>query len=111
MEYCRGAQLRFLKGRAQLLDPIVRVGKGGLSASFWSALEEALTQHELVKVKFEQFKDQKKVFVPQMAERTQSQLILRVGHTAVFFRQHPDAEKRRIVLPPSPASSPGFEAP
>ncbi|MDI9455069.1 MAG: YhbY family RNA-binding protein, partial [Spirochaetota bacterium] len=43
----------FLKAQAHSLKPIVMVGKGGLSEQVVRALDEALSSHELVKVKFQ----------------------------------------------------------
>ena len=60
MSQLSGPQLRALKARAQRLEPILKIGKAGLSDAFFAALETALDQHELVKLKFESFKDQKK---------------------------------------------------
>lgn len=87
----RGAMLRGLKSRAQSLEPVVKVGKAGLSPEFFAALEEALARHELVKVKFEHFKEQKKALVPELAARTRSHLIQRVGNVAVLYRQRTEA--------------------
>ncbi len=78
--------MRALKARAQLLEPILKLGKSGVSAGFLAALDQALTDHELVKIRFDEFKEQKKVLAPQIAERTGSQLVMRVGHVAVFHR-------------------------
>jgi RNA-binding protein YhbY len=43
-------------------------------------------------VKFSDFKDQKKELAPQLASRTESELIMRVGNVAVLFRARPAAE-------------------
>ena len=91
-------QISHLKGMGQLLEPIVRVGHAGLSDAFIASLNQALDDHELVKVKFSDFKDQKKELSPQLAERTGSRLILRVGNVAVLYRQHPDPVKRKIQV-------------
>ena len=45
-----------------------------------------LRQHELVKVKFDDFKDQKKELSPQLAEKSGSHLVTRVGNVVVLFR-------------------------
>jgi RNA-binding protein len=84
-----GAALRDLKARAQRLDPVLRIGKAGLSEAFYAALHEALDRHELVKVKFDHLKDQKKILIPQLVERAGAQLVLRVGNVAVLFRARP----------------------
>ncbi|MEO8205392.1 MAG: YhbY family RNA-binding protein [Chthoniobacterales bacterium] len=82
-------KLKELKSRAQLLKACVSVGKLGLTDAVITALDRALASNELVKLKFDEFKDQKKTLAPQIAERTGSQLIQRVGNTAVYFRPKP----------------------
>lgn len=86
-----GAFLRQLKARAQLLEPVVRLGRAGATPAFLNALNSALDSHELVKVRFDAFKDQKKVLAPEIARQTGSHLIQRVGHVAVFHRSRPPA--------------------
>jgi RNA-binding protein len=89
-------QIRKLKALGQLLEPVVRVGHAGLSDALIASLNQALDDHELVKVKFSDLKEQKKELSPQLAERTGSQLIMRVGNVVVLYRQHSDPAKRRI---------------
>ena len=85
------AQKRELKARAQRLEPAVRLGHGGVSEAFLKGLDEALTLHELVKVKFTDFKEEKKTLAPEIAEKTGSELVMRVGNVAVYFRPKPKA--------------------
>ncbi len=92
------AVVRKLKGLAQRLEPVLALGKSGASDAFVKSLDEALAQHELVKVKFAAFKDERKTLAPQLAEKTASHLVWIVGHVAVFYRQQPDLAKRRIAL-------------
>ncbi|MEO6053070.1 MAG: YhbY family RNA-binding protein [Chthoniobacterales bacterium] len=84
-----GRKLKDLKARAQLLKACVSVGKAGLTDAVITALNQSLGANELVKLKFDEFKDQKKILAPEIAERTGSQLIQRVGNTAVYFRAKP----------------------
>ena len=92
MSSLTNAQIRELKARAQLMKPTLKVGHDGLSPAFIAALDETLKHHELVKVKFADFKEQKKELAPQLAEKTSSQLIMRVGNVAVLFRAKPAGE-------------------
>lgn len=85
----RTPSLRDLKSASQRLRPLLWIGKSGVTPDFLSALDAALDSHELVKVRFESFKDQKKTLAPDLANRTRSQLVLRVGNVAVYYRQRP----------------------
>ncbi len=78
---------RDLKARAQRLDAILRLGHAGASDAFLSSLNDALARHELVKVKFTDFKEEKKNLAPQLAEKTGSEMIMQVGNVAVYFRR------------------------
>lgn len=82
---------RDLKARAQRLEPVVKLGHGGMSEAFLRSLDTALAQHGLVKMKFSDHKDERKELAPQIAERTDSTLIMQVGNVAVYFRPKPDA--------------------
>jgi RNA-binding protein len=86
------AQLRDLKAQAQRLKATLKVGKEGLSPQFIAALDEVLKHHELVKVKFDDFKEQKKELAPQLAEKSGSHLVTRVGNVVVLYRPKPVAD-------------------
>jgi RNA-binding protein len=75
-----------LKARAQRLEAVLKVGHGGVSQAFLTSLDAALTQHQLVKVRFTDFKEEKKTLAPEIAAQSGSELIMRVGNVAVFYR-------------------------
>jgi len=77
-----------------------KVGKAGLSEGFVRSVAIALTQHELVKIKFVEFKDQKRELAPQLAEKTSSHLIMRVGNVMVLHRPRPETESPAAPLSP-----------
>jgi RNA-binding protein len=89
-------QIRKLKAMAQRMEATIHVGKLGFSTAFLKSVDEELSRHELVKVKFSEFKDQKKQMAPELAKLTHSHLVMRVGNVAVYFRQNPEEEKRKI---------------
>jgi RNA-binding protein len=89
------AQIRALKAQAQRLKATLKIGKEGLSPQFLAALDDALNHHELVKVKFEDFKEQKKELAPQLAEKSSSHLVTRVGNVVVLYRSRPEEEKEQ----------------
>jgi RNA-binding protein len=97
LEPLSNSQLRKFKAAAQHLEPMLKVGKAGLSDGFVRSVAAALAQHELVKIKFVEFKEQKKELAPQLVEKTASHVIMRVGNVVVLHRPRPVAEA------PSPA--------
>ena len=77
---------RELKARAQSLDPVLKIGHAGVSEAFLRGLGEALDHHGLVKVRFTDFKEEKKTLAQEIAEKTGAELIARVGNVAVYYR-------------------------
>jgi len=69
--------------------------------TYVKAIREALEFHELIKVKCIDFKEkeQKKKIAEEIEKLTDCELVGMIGHILTFFRQHPDPEKRKIVLP------------
>ena len=96
MEELTNPQIRKLKSLAQRMDASLKVGKHGLSESFLKSLDEELNRHELVKVKFAEFKEQKKELAPQLAQKTGSHLITLLGNVAVLFRRNSDSAKQKV---------------
>jgi RNA-binding protein len=92
------SQKRQLKSAAQHLEPVLHLGKSGITPDFLQSAETALTQHELIKVKFVAFKEEKHDLAPQIAEQTQSALVTVIGNVAVLYREHSDPAQRKIVL-------------
>ncbi len=101
MDRLKGFQKRFLRGVAHSLKPVVFVGQKGFSPTLIDAMNEALDRHELVKVKFIEFKEkeQKLALVRQIETAASCEMVAVVGHMATFFRRHSDPQKRKIKLP------------
>jgi len=94
-----GTQRTFLRGLAHSLNPVIQVGKNGITPELIRAVDEALASHELIKIKFMEFKDEKKKLSAQVSEKTMSENVGIIGNIAIFYREQPDREKRRITLP------------
>ena len=94
-------QAKYLRGMAHALKPVVLIGQKGLTNELIRSTEEAFERHELIKVKFVDYKEkkQKSEIARALEARTGSHLAGMIGHIAIIYRQHPDPEKRKIVLP------------
>jgi RNA-binding protein len=95
MDSLTNVEKRNLKAQAQRLKPTLKIGKEGISPQFLAALDDALKHHELVKVKFDDFKEQKKELTPVLAEKSGSHLITRVGNVVVLYRRKLVEEKQQ----------------
>lgn len=93
------AQRKYLRGMAHELEAVVLVGKGGLSDAALENLDAALESHELVKMKFNDFKDQKKELTAMAAERLGAAEVGAIGHVVILYRPARDEKKRHIELP------------
>ncbi len=101
MDNLKGYQKKYLKGLAHGMKPLVFVGQKGISASVTKAVNEALETHELIKVKFIDFKekDQRKKIAAAIEKETASGRVGMIGHMAIFYRRQRNPEKRKIKVP------------
>ena len=91
-----GKQRRHLRALGHPLKPIVLVGQKGVSANLIENLDDALTHHELVKVKVHD-PDGVAGIAAELAEGTKSAVVQWLGKTLLFYRAHP--EEPKIKLP------------
>ncbi len=101
MSRLKGYQKTYLKGLAHKLKPVVFVGQKGATDEMVAAVNEALDSHELIKLKFVDFKEKKdKQRILRIVEqRSGCELVTMIGHTAIYYRPHSDPEKRKIKIP------------
>jgi len=78
--------LRELKARAQKLKPVIHVGHDGLTDALLAALDQALSDHGLVKVRFTDHKSERKQLSADLVGRTGARPVLQVGHTVTLYR-------------------------
>jgi RNA-binding protein len=91
-------QKKHLRGLAHAREPIVLIGQSGLSDGIARELDGALASHELVKVRARVGdREERDQILKELATRTSSTLVQRIGNVGVFYRPHQD--KPRIILP------------
>ena len=78
--------LRELKARSQKLKPVIHVGHDGPTDALITALDQALSDHGLVKVRFTDHKSEREQLAADLSARTNSRQILLVGHTVTLYR-------------------------
>jgi len=90
-------QRRRLRAQAHTLKPIVQIGKEGVTQAQLDTIRRGLDQHELIKVKFNEYKEQKQELSTQIAESTGSEQVNLIGNTLTLYKMNTDPAKRKIT--------------
>lgn len=94
-------QRSHLRTVAHSLDPVVLVGRAGVTDAVVREVDDALEARELIKIRLSGDRDERARAVGAIAERTGSEVAGQVGRIAILYRENPDSSRRRITLPPS----------
>jgi RNA-binding protein len=93
-----GKQRRYLRGLGHELKVIVQIGKDGIDDGLVAAVDRALEDHELVKLKIGEAADlDRHEAADSIARKTHSEVAQVLGYTVLLYRAHPD--EPTIVLP------------
>lgn len=98
MEKLTGKQRKYLRGIAHSLNPVVQIGKNGLTDSILKQIDDALSTHELIKLKFIDFIDEKKKIASDIEKKLECEICGSIGHVYVFFRQNREPERRKVEI-------------
>ena len=99
MNNLSSSQRSYLRSQAHHLEPVVLIGKHGITDGTIESIDRVLEARELIKIKFREFKDEKLSLSEKITELTNSQIVGVIGHTLIIFRQNPDSDKRQIHIP------------
>ena len=99
MNNLSSSQRSYLRSQAHHLEPVVLIGKHGITDGTIESINRVLEARELIKIKFREFKDEKLSLSEKIAELTNSQVVGLIGHTVIIFRQNPDSDNRQIHIP------------
>ena len=84
-------QVKKLRKLAHHKKVVVIVGQHGLTDAVMFEIDNALEIHELLKVRINASdKSERNQIIEQIAQQTQSEVVQRIGHIAVFYRQGED---------------------
>src|SRR5690606_21999248 len=93
-----GKQRRHLRALAHGLRPIVQIGKDGIDAGLVKAADQALADHELIKVKVAEGAGlDRHEAADELAAQTHSEVAQVLGNIVLLYR--PDPEEPQIKLP------------
>lgn len=90
-------QKQYLKGLAHNLKPVVMLGANGLTEGVVAEIDNAISHHELIKVKIAGAeRETKQLIIDAIVRETNSAAVQLIGHTLVLYRP---AKEPAIRLP------------
>ena len=98
MKQLTSSQRKILSAAASKLNALVIIGQNGLSEGIAKKCAECLENHELVKIKFNEFKDEKKSLTEELCQKTGAALVRIIGNTAILYKESSDEEKRKHLI-------------
>ncbi len=91
-------QKKYLRGLGHALNPVLLIGSSGLTPGVVAEAKRALHDHELIKVKFRGAeREERDAGLVELATSTESMLVHRIGHTALYYKRRND--RPGIVIP------------
>lgn len=82
-------QKQQLKAKAHALKPVVLLGQNGLTDAVQLEIEQALLDHELIKIRIPALdRDERKEAIEAICQARQAELVQTVGFIAVLYRKN-----------------------
>jgi len=93
-----GKQRRYLRSLGHHLEPVVQLGKNGLTEGVTQATDQALEEHELIKLKLgTECPENRDEVAASLAAALNAEVAQTLGRTILLYRRHPKEPK--IQLP------------
>lgn len=92
------SQRKILSSAASNLNPLVIVGQNGLTDGIVQKVSKVIDDHELIKVKFNEFKEEKKDLTADLCAQTGAELVRIIGNIAILYKESSDPDKRKHLI-------------
>lgn len=93
-----GKQKSFLRAMGQKLEPVVMMGKDGVTPTVVEAAREAIKKRELIKVRvLQNCTEEPEDAITMLAERADVNLVQIIGRNGLLYKRN--FEKPKIELP------------
>ena len=78
-----------LRKKAHDLDPLVRIGKDGITDNLIQSILDAIDSRELIKVKILQnCEEEKQKIMDELSQRREFQVVGMIGKTIILFKEN-----------------------
>ncbi len=93
-------QRSYLKSLANGIDPVVYIGKDGLTENIIKEMDSCLEARELIKIKLQEGAElDPKETANETAALLRAEFVQAIGRKFVLYRQASEKERRQIILP------------
>ncbi len=98
MKNLKGKQRSYLKSLAHDMDPVIQIGKAGLTDGVLDQLDDLLEARELIKIKVLNncLEDQNKI-LSVICDELEAEFVQSIGNKMVIYRE--SSENKKIKLP------------
>ena len=97
-----GKQKSYLRSLGSTMNPIVQIGKSGISETLLDSTKEALIARELIKVKvLQNCVEEPKEALGDLAKAVDAQLVQVIGRNGLLYKRNRDPEKKHKIELPS----------
>lgn len=87
-----GKQRHYLRGLAHHKNPVVSVSDAGLSASIMTEIDQALSHHELIKIKLRVGdRSDRRAALENICTKIGAEAVQEIGQIVVIFRAAPES--------------------
>lgn len=90
-------QRKFLEKAAHDMQPIVIVGGAGVTEGVIQMVDTSLAAHELIKVKYNEYKEEKIDLTSEMCQQCNATLVRIIGNVAILYREAEKADDRQYA--------------
>lgn len=88
-------QRKILERCAQGQNSLVLIGNAGLTPNTEQMTRDMLRIHELVKISFNEFKDEKKALAEKLANACDASLVRVIGNKAILYKKAEESKKQK----------------
>ncbi len=87
MKIITSRQRNILRKEAHTLKPVVMIGKNGVTPELIAAVDAALSDHELIKIKYQDFKEDRRALTRALSDSVKAIVISVIGNIAILYRE------------------------
>ena len=93
-----GKQKRFLRAEGSRRDPVVTIGKEGVTPALLQSTRDVIKKQELIKVRVQRnAPEEPRTLIEMLAERSDADLVQLIGRNALLWKRN--FERPKIELP------------